>query len=227
MLVRVQSWAPFSKLNSNQFSIDQVNSQEANIISSKPKTIEIVAGPNGSGKTTFASVYLLGKQGRTVYLNPDRIAAGIAPLDLEKASFCAGRILVEEIKSMIVRGDSFAFESTLSGRTWLAVLKKAIDQGYQITIYFLYLESVKKNLQRIKKRIKLGGHAISSEAVHRRHPRCFNNFWRLYRPVCSDWYVFDNSGKKPRPLLSKIEFEKLSEKRQSQFLQTFLRGEIP
>ncbi len=191
------------------------------------KIIEIVAGPNGSGKSTFANVYLLGKEGRSVYLNPDRIAGGIAPLDFEKASFQAGRVLIGEIKSMITQGESFAFESTLSGKTWFTVLREAVQQGYQVTIYFLYLDSVKKNLQRIKKRVQLGGHPIPTDAVRRRHPRCFNNFWRLYRPLCSDWYVFDNSGKKPKAIQSKIEFEKLTESGQDYFQQAFLEGAIP
>jgi predicted ABC-type ATPase len=86
---------------------------------------------------------------------------------------------------------------------------------------------VKKNLQRIKKRVKLGGHPIPTDAVHRRHPRCFNNFWHLYRPLCSDWYVFDNSGKKPKALQSKVEFEKLAEVEQNHFQQDFLEGVIP
>ena len=169
----------------------------------------------------------MGKQGRTVYLNPDRIAAGIAPLDFEKASFHAGRVLIGEVKSMITQGESFAFESTLSGRTWLTVLKEAIDQGYQVTIYFLYLDSVKKNLQRIKRRVQLGGHPIPTEAVHRRHPRCFSNFWHLYRPLCLDWYVFDNSGKKPKPLHNKASYEKLASPDQDRFIASFLSGELP
>ncbi len=119
------------------------------------KTIEIVAGPNGSGKTTFSNVYLLGKLGRSVYLNPDLIASGISPIDFEKASFHAGRVLIGEVKARIARAESLAFESTLSGRTWMGILKEAIQQDYQVTIYYLYLDSVKKNLQRIKKLEKL------------------------------------------------------------------------
>jgi predicted ABC-type ATPase len=194
--------------------------------SSAKKLIQIVAGPNGGGKTTFANAYLLENRSKSVYLNPDRIAAGISPFEFEKASFQAGRVLIGEIKSRLNLGENFAFESTLSGRTYYSFLKDAIHQGYEVHIYFLYLKSIEKNLQRIKKRVSLGGHPIPKEAVLRRQKRCFDNFWNLYRPLCTAWYVFDNSGKKPQLVQSRASFEKLLEKHRSLFISHFLQGKM-
>jgi predicted ABC-type ATPase len=156
-------------------------------------------------------------------LNPDVIAAGMRANDFEKASFHAGRILLSEIHSHLNNGESFGFESTLSGKTWFKLLNEAKISGYEVNIYFLYLNTVKENLKRIKQRVAMGGHSIPKESVIRRHPRCFNNFWNLYRPLCANWHIFNNSGRKPKLILSRNEFDSFSESQQSQFKKSFLK----
>lgn len=136
----------------------------------------------------------------------------------------AGRILIQEVKSRIARGESFAFEFTLSGKSWHPVLKEAVNSGYHLKIYFLFLNDVRKNVKRIQARVKQGGHSIPTDAVIRRHPRCFENFWKLYRPLCSDWRIFDNSGVAPSSITTKAEYEKLSDAKRNAFEVKFLKG---
>lgn len=188
------------------------------------KIIEIVAGPNGSGKSTFGEVYFTALGESKIYLNPDLIAAGISLAGPGVAAIQAGRILISEVKNRIKAGESFCFESTLSGITWAPILSEARRLGYSIRIYYLYLNRIEKNLARIKKRVRMGGHNIPDEAVIRRHPRCFRNFWDIYRPICDDWSVFDNTGAQPRLKMTKEQFDLLTAGQQKKFHNEFLRG---
>jgi predicted ABC-type ATPase len=84
----------------------------------------IIAGPNGAGKTTFAREFLLKDAGIIYFVNPDLIAGGLSPLRPELASVAAGRIFLNELDRLANSKSDFAFESTLSGRSYLRLLTR-------------------------------------------------------------------------------------------------------
>ena len=97
-------------------------------------TIYLIAGCNGAGKTTFAKEFLPGI-GVIRFLNADEIARGLSPLKPEAAAFKAGRLLLSELRELTDRHETFALESTLSGRTYVKLFEKAKQCGYAIELH--------------------------------------------------------------------------------------------
>jgi predicted ABC-type ATPase len=157
----------------------------------------IIAGPNGAGKTTFARRFLPDYARCFEFVNVDLIASGLSPFDPERAALKAGRIVLEQIHSLAKRGVDFGFESTLSGKTYVRFLQGVKRGGYSIHIFFLWINDVELALERIKLRVRNGGHAIPEATVRRRFGRSLANFLRVYKPLADSWTIFDNSGNVP------------------------------
>jgi len=177
---------------------------------SRKPHLYIIAGPNGAGKTTFARKFLPVYVKCLEFMNVDLIANGLSPFAPDKASLRAGRIMLEQIHSLGNRGLDFGFETTLSGKTYVRLLKDLKKgRGYHIHLFFLWISSVKLALERIELRVQHGGHSIPETVVRRRFGRSLPNFLRFYKPLADSWTIFDNSGDVPKMIafeeLGKIE----------------------
>ena len=157
----------------------------------------VIAGPNGSGKTTFAQDFLPSYAKVVHFVNADLIAGGLSPLRPRMAAIAAGRLLLKEIDRLAKSGADFAFESALSGVSHLSRLKRWEAAGYRIEIIYLTLPSPEIALRRIAMRVQQGGHGIPKEDVVRRFQRSWENFEGLYQPIADAWMIYDNSGDKP------------------------------
>lgn len=156
------------------------------------KRLIIVAGPNGAGKTTFARDYL--RTYPVPFLSADDLAAKISPEQPALARIQAGREFSRELYESIQAGRSLVIESTLSGRSIRRVLSQAKDAGYTTTIVFVFLESPQACIERVKERVRKGGHDVPDSDVLRRFFRSKENFWEVYKNEADDWFLFYNSG---------------------------------
>jgi predicted ABC-type ATPase len=158
------------------------------------KQIDIIAGPNGSGKTTFARAYV---PAGARFVNADLIAAGLAPLAPESVAFAAGRLMLSLIAEHTEADVSFAFETTLAGRNYTRWIPRWRDAGYHVRLHFLSLPSPEIAIERVRVRMRQGGHAIPEAVVRRRFAAGRTNFEKLYKPLVSAWTLYDNTGERP------------------------------
>ena len=169
----------------------------------KKPSLYVIAGPNGSGKTTFSKKFLPDYVECLEFVNVDLIAKGLSPFTPERAMLQAGRIMLEQIHSLGNRGIDFGFETTLAGKTYLKLLNELKQKGYSIHLFFLWIKSVKLALERIELRVQQGGHSIPEATVRRRFRRGILNFFHEYQPIVDSWVIFDNSEEIPKMIAFK------------------------
>jgi predicted ABC-type ATPase len=161
------------------------------------RRIIIIAGSNGAGKTTFAREFLPKEIGCPVFVNADLIAAGLSPFEPATAAIRAGRMMIEEIETYVREKRSFAFETTLSGRRYARMIPQWQSIGYRIKLVFLYLQDVKIAIERVRVRVRQGGHDVPEDVIRRRYDAGWRNFNRVYKGSVDSWALYDNSGETP------------------------------
>lgn len=158
------------------------------------KRIIIIAGPNGAGKTTFANQILVGDRASFPFVNADIIARGLNPDDPESEAFRAGRIMLQRIQELVERGESLAFETTLSGRGFARAIPGWQRLGYRVELYFLSLPTADMAVGRVANRVTEGGHNIPTDVIRRRFEGGLTNFHEMYKELVNYWVLYDNSG---------------------------------
>jgi predicted ABC-type ATPase len=157
-------------------------------------TLYLIAGPNGAGKTTFASRFLPEESGELEFVNVDLIAKGLSPFDPDAAAGVAGRIALTRIGRLIQERKTFAWETTLSGRTTQNRVWKAKAAGYFVKLIFIWIQSVDESIGRILQRVREGGHPVPERVVRRRFLKALANFFDDVWRVADAWEMFDNSN---------------------------------
>ncbi|MER0215757.1 MAG: hypothetical protein DU481_06105 [Nitrosomonas sp.] len=160
-------------------------------------TCWIIAGPNGAGKTTFALEYLSKVASCTHFVNADLIAAGLSPLAPERELIAASRIFLNEIEENIKRRENFAFETTLSGRSYLRLIHRLQRDGWQVELIYLALPSARISEMRVAERVAHGGHNIPLRDIERRFPRSLVNLLNVFSHKVDRCICFMNDGESP------------------------------
>ena len=156
-------------------------------------SIYLIAGCNGAGKTTFAKEFLPGI-GIIRFLNADEIARGLSPLKPEAVAFKAGKLLLSELRELINRHETFALESTLSGRTYSKIFETAKQRGYAIELHFVWIPDVREAIRRVRQRVIEGGHDVPADDIRRRFGRSIQHLLDDYAPLATKWFLWDNSA---------------------------------
>ena len=156
------------------------------------KDIVILGGPNGAGKTTAAELLLPHRLRIHAFLNADEIARSISPDNVEGVAFAAGRVMIERMRDMVRDHQSFAFETTCAGKSYLRLLRECRKAGWRVSLIYLWLPSPEYSIVRVAKRVSQGGHHIPDDVIRRRFQAGLWNMRHLYLPLADDATIYDN-----------------------------------
>ncbi len=157
------------------------------------KNLYIIAGCNGAGKTTASFSILPKILDCKEFVNADEIAKGISPFQPEKVAFEAGRIMLNRIDELFKNQESFAFETTLATKSYKQRIEFAKKNNYYTSLLFFWLKTPALAKERVKIRVKEGGHNIPLDVIERRYKNGIKNLFNIYLDIVDQAMIFDNS----------------------------------
>jgi len=156
------------------------------------KTLYIIAGANGSGKTTFAKSF--SKINDLYFINADEIAKELDGKNITKYKMKAGKIFFKELEKNLQLDTSFIIETTLSGKYLIKYIQQAKKLHFQVSLIYLFLENPSTNISRVKNRVLNGGHNVPQDDIIRRFYRSKNMFYAIYKDIVDHWSIYYNSN---------------------------------
>lgn len=153
----------------------------------------IISGCNGSGKTTCSYSLLPELLECRQFVNSDEFAKALSPFNPGAASIKAGRLMMRKVMYLMERSQTFSIETTLATRALVKIVQRAQARGYEVTILYFWLSSPQKAIERVRSRVKAGGHDIPVEVIKRRYYMGLDYLFNYYIPICDHWILADNS----------------------------------
>lgn len=160
--------------------------------------IFVIAGPNGAGKSTAARTMLPAFLDCVEFVNADDIARGLSAFRPESVALLAGRMMLKRLDELARQRVDFAFETTLSSRSFAPWLRERQAEGFDVHLLYLWLPSPDLAVARVVARVQAGGHGLAETDIRRRYWRGKDNFLELFMPLANTWEVYDNSESEPR-----------------------------
>ncbi len=153
----------------------------------------IISGCNGSGKTTASYMLLPELLDCSEFVNSDEFAKSLAPFHPESAYITASRYMLRKSQYLFEKREDFCIETTLATRSLIKMVRSAQEQGYFVTVVYLWLRDPEIAVQRVAARVEAGGHDVPPDVIRRRYYAGLQYFFDTYAPVCDKWILVDNS----------------------------------
>lgn len=160
----------------------------------------VLAGNNGSGKSTIRRSLLEKQLNVKVNIDPDLIAKQYKSTNETNPDLKAGRDVINLVNQLIENKESFSYETTLSGKSSINRIKKAKENGYKIMLYFVGLDNVSLNIRRVIARRDSGGHFIPKKDILRRNNTITKNLLENLQ-LFDHLQILDNTDEKTKIIL--------------------------